>query len=225
MFSGGVAEYIYGRETRDFSDMGRRLGRAIRRLLDAKRLALPLEEAGECIRATALGASEFSVQMSGQTSFISHPATLLPRRNLPVLMPPVSFAQKLDADAIAVAIRDHRKAFELEDVSRVFALAFRWRGAPEYERLRALADGIAQGLQDRIAAQAPLYVMLEGDAALTLGHILCDEIKVASPVLVIDGITLRDFDFVDIGRIRLPSHMVPVTIKSLLFDVAQISVE
>lgn len=225
MFSGGVAEYIYGRETRDFSDMGCRLGRAIRRLLDAKRLALPLEEAGECIRATALGASEFSVQMSGQTSFISHPATLLPRRNLPVLMPPVSFAQKLDADAIAAAIRDHRKAFELEDVSRDFALAFRWRGAPEYERLRALADGIAQGLQDRIAAQAPLYVMLEGDAALTLGHILRDEIKLASPVLVIDGITLRDFDFVDIGRIRLPSNMVPVTIKSLLFDVAQISVE
>ena len=37
--------------------------------------------------------------------------------------------------------------------------------------------------------------------------------------MVIDGITLRDFDFVDIGRIRLPSGMVPVTIKSLLFDV------
>src|SRR5206468_4749430 len=30
MFSGGVAEFVYGRETRDFSDMGRRLGRAIR---------------------------------------------------------------------------------------------------------------------------------------------------------------------------------------------------
>ncbi len=221
MFSGGVAEYIYGRETRDFSDMGRRLGRAIRRLLDAKRLALPVEEAGECIRATALGASEFSVQMSGQTSFISHPATLLPRRNLPVLMPSVNLAGDLDAQQIAHAIADHRKAFELADAKTDFALAFRWRGAPEYERLRALADGIVGGLQDRIAAQAPLYIMLEGDAALTLGHILRDEIKLPSPILVIDGMTLRDFDFVDIGRIRLPSNMVPVTIKSLLFDVAQ----
>ena len=26
MFSGGVAEYVYGRETRDFGDMGGRLG-------------------------------------------------------------------------------------------------------------------------------------------------------------------------------------------------------
>jgi ethanolamine utilization protein EutA len=136
-------------------------------------------------------------------------------------MPSVTLADDLDAQQIARAIIDHRKAFELADVTKDFALAFRWRGAPEYVRLRALADGIVGGLQDRIGAQAPLYIMLEGDAALTLGHILKDEIKVSSPVLVIDGLTLRDFDFVDIGRIRLPSNMVPVTIKSLLFDVAQ----
>jgi ethanolamine utilization protein EutA len=109
----------------------------------------------------------------------------------------------------------------LEEATRDFALAFRWRGAPEYQRLRALADAIALGLSDKISAGGPLYLMLEGDAALTLGHILRDEKQIASPLLVIDGISLRDFDFVDIGRIRLPSNMVPVTIKSLLFDVAQ----
>lgn len=223
MFSGGVAEYIYGRETRDFSDMGRRLGRAIRRRIEDGHLPAPLEEAGECIRATALGASEFSVQMSGQTSFISHHSALLPRRNLPVLMPPVSFMGDIDPNQIADAIQRHRKAFDLEGVTPDFALAFRWRGAPEYQRLRALADGIAEGLRDRLLAVLPIHIMLEGDAALTLGTILRDEKQIASPVLVIDGITLRDFDYVDIGRIRLPSGMVPVTIKSLLFDVAQMS--
>jgi ethanolamine utilization protein EutA len=161
--------------------------------------------------------------MSGQTSFISHHSLLLPRRNLPVLMPPVSLMGDLNSHQIAAAIQTHRKAFDLENAAQDFALAFRWRGAPEYQRLRALADGIAQGLHDRIAVGAPLYVMLEGDAALTLGHILRDDMKMASPLLVIDGITLRDFDFVDIGRIRLPSGMVPVTIKSLLFDVAQMA--
>src|SRR5215471_7956688 len=34
MFSGGVAEYVYGREQRDFSDLGRPLGRAIRTRID-----------------------------------------------------------------------------------------------------------------------------------------------------------------------------------------------
>src|SRR5207237_1644408 len=36
MFSGGVAEYVYGRETRDFGDMGRRLGRAVRARIHAR---------------------------------------------------------------------------------------------------------------------------------------------------------------------------------------------
>ena len=68
MFSGGVAEYVYGRETRDFGDMGRRLGHAIRARLDRGDFPWPLLSAGECIRATALGASEYSVQLSGNTS-------------------------------------------------------------------------------------------------------------------------------------------------------------
>ena len=88
MFSGGVGEYVYGRENRDFGDMGRRLGQAIRRRIDAGALPWPLLPAGECIRATALGASEYSVQLSGNTSYISKPGELLPRRNLQVLQPP-----------------------------------------------------------------------------------------------------------------------------------------
>jgi ethanolamine utilization protein EutA len=36
--------------------------------------------------------------------------------------------------------------------------------------------------------------------------------------LVLDGIALRDFDYIDLGRIRMPSHTVPVTIKSLVFS-------
>ncbi len=57
MFSGGVGEYVYGREDRDFGDMGRRFGHAMRKRLDAGALPWPLLPAGECIRATALGAS------------------------------------------------------------------------------------------------------------------------------------------------------------------------
>ena len=79
MFSGGVAEYVYDREQNDFGDMGRRLGHAIRRKIDAGKFPWPLLPAHECIRATALGASEYSVQLSGNTSYISTPGALLPR--------------------------------------------------------------------------------------------------------------------------------------------------
>ena len=64
----------------------------------------------------------------------------------------------------------------------------------------------------------PLYIMVDGDIAQTLGAILREELRVESEILAIDGIVLRDFDYIDLGRIRMPSYTVPVTIKSLLFS-------
>ncbi len=217
MFSGGVAEYVYGREKRDFGDFGRLLGQALAKSIDAGCLPAPLLPAGECIRATALGASQYSVQMSGATSCITSHAKLLPRRNLQVIQPAYSFAGDIDADELAAAIRAHRRQFDDTDPGREIALAFRWRGEPEYGRVLQWARAIAAAMADKIAARTNLYVLVEGDTALTLGGILRQELSVQSDILVIDGIVLRDFDFVDIGRIRLPSGMVPVTVKSLLF--------
>ena len=218
MFSGGVGEYVYGREDRDFGDMGRRLGRAIRARIDAGALPWPLLPAGECIRATALGASEYSVQLSGNTSYISKPGELLPRRNLQVLQPSYVCEESIDADKLAKAIRAHFTAFDLIEGEGDVALALRWRGAPSYERILAFAEGIRHGLATTIERRKPLYIMLDGDVAQTLGAILREELLIESEILAIDGLVLRDFDYIDLGRIRMPSFTVPVTIKSLLFS-------
>jgi ethanolamine utilization protein EutA (predicted chaperonin) len=218
MLSGGVAEYVYGREARDFGDMGLRLGRALRRRIDAGALGWPLLPAGECIRATALGASQYSVQLSGNTSFISDPGALLPRRNLEVIQPPYRCGETIDAAALAGAIRAHLTAFDIAADAGEVALALRWRGPPSYERIAAFARGIAAGLADAITAGRPLYIMLDGDLAQTLGAILREELQVESDILAIDGVVLWDFDYIDLGRIRMPSQTVPVTIKSLVFS-------
>src|SRR5882762_4436737 len=218
MVSGGVGEYVYGRETRDFGDMGRRLGQTIRRRVDAGALPWPLLPAGECIRATALGASEYSVQLSGNTSYISRPGELLPRRNLQVLQPPYVCEEVIDPVAFAKAIRAHFTAFDLIEGEGEVALALRWLGVPSYERIAAFAEGIRHGLANTIARKKPIYIMLDGDIAQTLGAILREELLVESEILAIDGVMLRDFDYIDLGRIRMPSYTVPVTIKSLVFS-------
>jgi ethanolamine utilization protein EutA len=64
----------------------------------------------------------------------------------------------------------------------------------------------------------PLFLVLDGDVAHSLGALLKEEWGIASEVLVIDGIALWDFDYVDLGRVRMPSYTVPVTIKSLVFS-------
>ncbi len=218
MFSGGVAEYVYGREERDFGDMGRRLGHAIRRKLDAGGLPWQELEAGECIRATALGASEYSVQLSGNTSYISDYGKLLPRRNLQVLQPEFLAEDDVDSAELARAIHSHRELFDATEADHEFALALRWSGPPAYERIAAFGKGVVEGVKDVIDAGLPVYVMLDGDVAQSLGALMREELGVNSEILVIDGVVLWDFDYIDLGKVRLPSKTVPVTIKSLVFS-------
>jgi ethanolamine utilization protein EutA len=218
MFSGGVAEYVYGREQREFGDLGLRLGAAVRSMLDSGALPLKLLPAGECIRATALGASEYSVQLSGNTGWISDPDALLPRRNLQVLRPSYDLAEEVDAHGVAGAIRDHFAVFDVGHDAEDVALALTWDGLPAYDRIAAFARGIVDGLADHIARKRPLYLLLDGDVALTVGTILREELGVDNDMLVIDGLSLWDFDYIDIGRLRFPSNTVPVTVKSLVFS-------
>jgi ethanolamine utilization protein EutA len=218
MFSGGVGEYVYGRESRDFGDLGRRLGLAIRARLDAGKIPHPLLPAGECIRATAIGASEYSVQLSGNTVYVSNPGALLPRKNLQVLQPDVSLEGAVDAARVTQAIRRHFEAFDLVEGEAEVALAFRWHGPPSYARLAALAQGIVEALPMTLLEGKPVFLVLDGDIAHSLGALLKDEWGIASELLVIDGVSLWDFDYVDLGRVRMPSYTVPVTIKSLVFS-------
>jgi ethanolamine utilization protein EutA len=194
------------------------LGEALRRRLDAGALPWRLLSAGECIRATALGASQYSVQLSGNTIYISDRRALLPRKNLQVLQPEFEFGDWIEPDALAEAIRARFVSFDLVEGERDVALAFHWRGAPSYARISAFAKGVAKGLPATIARRQPIYVVLDGDLAQTLGASLREEIEDACEVLVIDGVVLWDFDYVDLGRVRLPSNTVPVTVKSLMFN-------
>ncbi len=218
MFSGGVGEYVYGREPRDFGDLGRRFGAAVRARIESGRFPVPLLPPGECIRATALGASEYSVQLSGNTVCISSPGRLLPRKNLQVIQPRPALDDTVDPAAVAQAIGHHLESFDVREGESEVALAFRWRGDPSYARIAGLARGIVAALPRTIQAGLPLYLILDGDIAQTLGAILTEELGVESEVLVLDGISLWDFDYIDLGRVRMPSFTVPVTIKSLVFS-------
>jgi ethanolamine utilization protein EutA len=218
MFSGGVGEYVYGREPRDFCDLGLPFGRAIRDRLDRGAFPHALLPAGECIRATALGASEYTVQLSGNTIYLSNPGDLLPRRNLQVIRPRLVLEEEATPAAVTEAIAGHLRSFDVVEGESEVVLAFRWRGAPAHRRLAALARGIADAMPHTIASGAPLFIVLDADVAQTLGAILRDEMGVRSEVLVLDGVSLLDFDYIDLGRVRMPSFTVPVTIKSLVFS-------
>ena len=217
MFSGGVSEYVYGNEERDFGDMGRRLGEKLARMAADGRLPWSLLPAGSGIRATALGLSEYSVQLSGNTIFASDPEASLPRRNLRVVQPDIALGDTIDPTAVAGAIIEHIEKYEF-NTGEPLAYALRWEGLPLYRRIRAFAEGIAMALARAATGSEPIYVVMDGDIGKTLGQILHRELKVTAPLVVADGVQLSAFDFIDLGKLRMPSNTVPITIKSLLFS-------
>jgi ethanolamine utilization protein EutA len=210
-FSGGVAEYIFERETRDFGDLARPLAACLRDAFQRGRMDAPMRDPGHGIRATVIGASQFTVQLSGKTIHLSERAEL-PVRNVPVLFPPLG--AEFRAREVAQAIAATLAASDLP-AGQAVALGIRWHGEPHYQRLRELAAGIAMAAGG--AAALPLILMVDRDVGRLLGHLLEHELGVARAVIAIDGIELHPFDYVDIGAPVQPANVVPVVIKSLLF--------
>jgi ethanolamine utilization protein EutA len=208
VFSGGVGEYINGWQDREYGDLGRLLGQAILRRSAGLTALRPVES----IRATCIGASQYTVQVSGDTLFLSDPG-ILPLRDLAAI---AVHPEAPDPAAIAAEIRRGLTRLDREDGS--FALAIRWRHGPTYAALNALCTGIADGTRDRLPAGAPLVVVLDADVAGIVGQILESERHVSSPLVCIDQIALSDLDFIDIGTV-VPEHaVVPVVVKSLVFS-------
>ncbi len=216
-FSGGVSEYIYKRETKDHNDVGRYLAEAMAEALGDDRIPYKVMDPGQGIRATVVGASQFSVQVSGNTIHISNEGAL-PVRNIPVLRPNVSLKGEIDAVKIDEEIRAALKRFDYDEGEKPVALAFEWHGDPLHARLKALADGICAGLPNTIKGGQALVLMLDGDIGKTIGNILTRECGVKADIISVDGVALKEFDFVDIGEMIKPTNVVPLVIKSLLFS-------
>ena len=172
---------------------------------------------GNGICATVIGASQFSVQVSGNTILISGEGSL-PLRNVPVVHLTTQLDGEIDADVVAQDIAAALESFDIVEGEVPAALAFRWQGDPLHSRLHELAFGITKGFSRTIAAKAPLILLMDGDIGRTLGEILRRELNVSGDIISVDGVQLRTFDYVDIGKLIEPTHVVPLIIKSLLFS-------
>ena len=214
-FSGGVSEYIYGRQAQAFGDLGPDLAAAILERVQA--WGPRIERPDEGIRATVVGASQYTIQVSGSTIFVA-PLEILPLRNVPVITPDLPLDDEvLDIERIAGAVRAALRRLDLHQGEQAVALCYRWRGSATFARLDALCRGVTAGLSTALERGLPLVLVGDGDIGGLIGIHCQEEARLPNPIVSIDGIVLKEFDFIDIGALLETSGAVPVVIKSLVF--------
>ncbi len=212
-FSGGVSEYVYGNESRNFGDLGILLGEAVRAGLD--RLGAPIEQSEQQIRATVIGAGQYTLQVSGSTIFVSRP-DLLPLRNLPVATPIMPGAG-YTVEGVREAVQRALQRLDIEEGAAPIALSIRWRMDPSYDRVKTLAEGIVLALPRTVAQRMPLTLIFDTDIGAAVGVLLTKELLPGHDVVSVDEIQVADLDYIDLAEEREDVRAVPVIVKSLVF--------
>jgi ethanolamine utilization protein EutA len=128
--------------------------------------------------------------------------------------------ETIDAAAVANAVKTALKRLDLLAGERPVAIFAPWLGSATFQRLDAFCRGLIEGLSTVLAAGHPLIVAGDGDLGGLIGMHCSEELHLATPIISIDGLELKDFDYIDIGRSLEATEAVPVVIKSLVFPAA-----
>lgn len=219
MFSGGVADFVYSGEagilpmedvTR-YGDIGPLLGLSLREA--AQRAGFNLAAPDETIRATVIGAGSQSLEVSGST--ISVVENLLPLKNIPVLKP-FSGPAPVDPDKIGEMVRRSLRVSGFDD--QAVCLAIEGPSDMSFIAVQNLAQGLVKGLADEIQSGRFLIIVLQQDCAKALGQSIRCLLPGNRTIACIDQVPVEDGDYIDIGRPIIGGRVVPVIVKTLVFN-------
>jgi ethanolamine utilization protein EutA len=142
-------------------------------------------------------------------------------RNVPVIAPDLALGrEEIDPAAVAASIAAALRRLDLAEGASPVAVFVPWRGSATFRRLDAFCRGVVRGLAPGIARGQPVVLAGDGDVGGLIGIHLREELHLAVPIVSIDGLELKEFDYVDIGAMLEASGAVPVVIKSLIFPAS-----
>jgi len=221
MISGGVADYVYQAykpqtmaDVTMYGDYGPLLGLALREKAEAA--GYILESPLETVRATVIGTGTQSVNLSGSTIHVREDT--LPLRNVVVLSP---FTEMPDSPGgIAQAIRREILRFEADDTGAYLALSLKGPRTMAFADIEVLAEGILEGMREYLGGGRPLILIIEDDCGKVLGQCLEAKARNSLEVLCIDQIAVGECDYIDIGKPLMGGRVVPVVLKTLVFNNA-----
>lgn len=212
-FSGGVADCIYNEEIEGYpyDDIGVFLGKGIRNTKFFKNGKV--EKANETMRATVIGAGNYSMNVSGST--IEYRNCNFPYRNIPVIK--ITLEKSEDICELHRNISKSIKKYCEDEITQI-AISFKGLPCPSYIEIKEIAKEIVLGVQCNLNKNRTLIIVVETDISKALGQAIKRIIGKDEALLCIDGISCNTGDYIDIGEPMANGSIVPVVVKTLIFS-------
>lgn len=214
-FSGGVAS-CFGKE-KDllaYGDIGVLLAESIRK--NPAFQTACIEHARETMRATVIGAGNYSMDISGSTIEYTEKG-IFPLKNIPVVK--VSLEQDEDIEKLGDKIHKAVQIYiDQEEENPQYAIAMNGLSCPSFLQIQRIAKEIACQFEIDSTKSMKLIVILKHDIGKAVGQALHRIIGDARSIICIDGIDCNSGDYVDLGEPIASGSVIPVVVKTLIFN-------
>ncbi len=215
-FSGGVADVYYHQQQETdlykYGDIGIILAQEMHKSQHLQKANIIVAQ--ETIRATVVGAGAHTADISGST--IEYDGSLLPLKNIPVVKVP--YYPQMSEQEFSAEIRKRMEWFRVNEEFQNVAIAFDGINSPSFRQVEQCANAIVSALDGIIDNDHPLIILVEADMAKALGFSIRSIFKDKQPVICIDSVHTSDGDYIDIGKPVANGVVLPVVIKTLIFQ-------
>ncbi len=225
-FSGGVANCMKHPLT-DFAygDIGMLLAKTLNCCKDFD--SYRIQEAVETVSATVVGAGNYSMEISGST--IMNQKGRFPMKNIPVYSLKLDCIEDIAELGKSIAELKRRQqetameteAWESKDARSMhnhYAVTFSAKNISSFSNIEQVANTLVESYQKEIDADGIPIIIVQNDLAKVLGQALRRRIGRKKCLVCLDSISCEEGDFIDIGEPLANRQVIPVVVKSLIFE-------